>query len=117
MKELTDEQLDIKEAKQAREMLLNNIKMGKNLEKLKKLPEFKELILDMFIENGKSILWDNIKYLSEEQLRGRGSDRNEELIEAMKGQVKARLDLEGFMDTVESDYIMALEEQNEAKED
>ena len=112
---LTDEQLEIKEEQQAKEVLRQNLELGRALEKLKKNPDFKLVIEGTFLKIGKSILWQNIQHLSEEEMKGRGSERNLELIEAIKGQVKSRLDFEGFMDTVEADYEGSLEEVDEAQ--
>ena len=114
MEELTTtEQLELQQEKETREKLKLDISLGKDLEKLRKNRAFKNVVENMFIKQGKSILWQNIQILTEEQLKGRGSDKNLEIIEAIKGQVKSRLDFEGFMDTVENDYAMALEEQAE----
>jgi len=114
MTDSTLEQLELQQEKQERELLNHNIKVGKALEELKKEANFKLVFMSLFLEQGKSILWDNTKHLTEEQLKGRGSDKNLEVLEAIKGQIKSRLDLEGFMDTIEHDYensILELEEQ------
>jgi len=110
----TLEQLEAQQEKQERELLKHNIKVGKALEKLKKDPNFKLVFLELFIKHGKNLLWENTKYLTEEQLKGRGSEKNLEILEAIKGQIKSRIDFEGFIDTVENDYensVAELEEQ------
>jgi len=117
----TLEQLEAQQEKQERELLKHNIKVGKALEKLKKDPNFKLVFLELFIKHGKNLLWENTKYLTEEQLKGRGSEKNLEILEAIKGQIKSRIDFEGFLDTIENDYensVAELEEQEaESKED
>jgi len=117
MEKLNEEQLEIEEQRQAKAIIRNSIQAGKDLDKLRKTPEFQRLIEVMFIQQGKDILWQNTIHLTEEQLKGRGNDNNLKMIEALKGQVKSRLDLEGFFDTVESDYLNAIEEIDEQKED
>lgn len=128
MEKLTQEQLEMKQAaevkaeqeeraaleaaenKKIREKLAYDIQMGKDLAALKKNPAFKAVFLGVFLGNGKAILWENIKHLTEEQMKGKGNDRNLEVIRALEGQVKTRLDFEGFIDTVENDYNNAAEE-------
>lgn len=101
--ELTQEQLEKLEAKEIREKLNTEIQRGKELERLKKNPGFKALFLELFIEQGKSILWENIKHLTEGQMLGKGSDRNLEVIKELKQQVRSRLDLDGFINAIEND--------------
>jgi len=121
MEELNEEQLEIKRANEEKEIIRHAIQAGKDLEQLRKSPAFKRLFLGIFLDMGKDILWQNIQRLTEEQMKGRGNDKNLEIIELIKGQVKSRLDFEGFMDTVEADYenaLIELEEQEaESKED
>lgn len=117
MFELTTEQLEYSEKKAVIEKLKNEVKFGKHLEKLRKMPEFQELILDLFLTNGKNILWENIRYLTEGQMKGLGSDKNLEMIEKIKGQVQSRVDLEGFFDTVEHDAENAKEELTEMEKE
>ena len=111
--QLSEEQLEIQAEAQAQEVMRKNLELGRALAKLRKNPDFKLVIEDTFLSLGKDILWQNITYLTEEELKNRGSEKNRELIEAIKGQVKSRLDLEGFFDTVDSDYENSLEEVEE----
>jgi len=116
MEELTQEQLEIAKREEARreqevqQMIKQSIQAGKDLEKLKKSPAWKRLVEGLFLQQGLDILWQNLRHLKEEQMKGRGNDRNLEVIEMIEGQVKSRLDFQGFLDTVENDYENALEE-------
>ncbi len=114
---LTDEQLEAKELTEIREGLDNAIAIGKSLEALKGNPHFKVVFEELFLKNGLSILWENTRHLTEEQLKGRGNDRNLEVLEMLKGQIKTRLDFDGFMDTIENDYSLAVEELAELDAD
>ena len=113
MEKLNIEQLEIEQAKQEMEILKQSIQAGKDLEKLRKTPEFKRLFDGMFIKLGGDILWQNIRNLTEEQMKGRGSEKNLEVIKMMEGQIKSRVDFQGFLDTVENDYLNAVAEQEE----
>lgn len=108
--ELTQEQLEMQEAKEIREKLNEQILMGKEMERLKVNPAFKKLFTDLFLETGNKILWENIKHLSEGQMMGKGSDRNLEVLEELKKQVHARLIVDAFINTVEHDADNAAEE-------
>jgi len=105
--ELNQEQLEANEEKAIREKIRLSIRLGKNLEKLQKTPEFKAVFNEVFLKDGLEILWQNIRHLEEEQMKGRGNDKNLEIITLIKGQVKTRLDFKGFLDTVEDDRLNA----------
>ena len=107
--ELTPEQ----EEALIREDLTTAVNMGNALAKLRKTPEFKMVFDEVFLEKGLEILWQNIRRLEEGQMVGRGSDKNKEVIGMIKGQVKTRLDLIGFLDTVENDRQGAVESLEE----
>ena len=117
MKELTTEQLEIARAEEEKKIVKQSIQAGKDLIKLRKDPAFKRLFEGLFIKSGREILWDNLQHLIEGQLQGRGSDQNLAMIEKLKGQVKSRLDLETFMNTVEYDYDNVLAEIEEQEAD
>jgi len=107
--EQTTEQLEQAEQRQIVKQLEESIKLGKSLNELKASKHFKKVFMETFLDMGKNILWENIRHLKEEQLKGRGSDKNLEVLTLIEGQVKSRLDFEGFMDTVENDAINAME--------
>lgn len=107
--ELTQEQLDRQELEEARDELNKSVMLGKSLKALRGNPHFNILIEEMFITNGRNILWENIRTLTEGQLTGRGGDTNQKTIDLMTEQVKARLILEGFLNAVEQDAIGAEE--------
>ncbi len=123
MEEFSSEEIEQQEREEAvavQEKIDYDIRVGKILARLRTNPDFKELVEEIFIKQGKKILWENVVHLTEVQLTDRGSDRNLEVIEAIKGQVKSRLDFEGFMDTVEYDAEAAkqelIEQEQTAKE-
>lgn len=116
MSELNEEQLEIAQAAQERKLIKDAIRHGKDLETLRKNPAFQRVFEGLYVEFGKKILWENIMHLTEGQMIGRGNDKNLEMIEAIKGQVKSRLDFQGFMDTVENDYANALEMEEDEDE-
>ncbi len=123
MEELTPEQLEIAKREEARrekevqQMIKQSIQAGKDLEKLKKSPAWKRLVEGLFLTQGMEILWQNLRHLKEEQMKGRGNDRNLQVIEMIEGQVKTRLDFQGFLDTVENDYESALAELEEQEKE
>lgn len=108
--ELTTEQLEKQEEKEIREKLNAEIQRGIDMERLKNNPAFKSIFLELFLAQGKSILWENIKHLTEGQMIGKGSDKNLQVIEELKRQVHVRLDLEGFINAVENDAATAKRE-------
>ncbi len=110
------EQQEREEAIAIQEKIDYDIRIGKILARLRTNPDFKELIEKIFIEQGKKILWENVVHLTEVQLTDRGNDKNLEIIEAIKGQVKSRLDFEGFMDTIEYDADAAKQEPVEQEQ-
>ena len=107
------EQSELQELQQASQY-------GQQLRRLRTNPDFKDIIEKLFLDDGADILWENVRHLTEVQLTNRGSERNVEILEALKGQIKSRLDFKGFMDTIENDaegadlelddYIEAVEE-------
>jgi len=105
--ELNEEQLEANEERAIREKIRLSIRLGKDLEKLRKTPEFKTVFDDTFVKTGLDILWQNVRHLEEEQLRGRGNDKNVEIVDLIKGQIKTRLDFQGFIDTIEDDKLNA----------
>ena len=105
----TTEQLEEAEQRQIVKQLQESIKLGESLQELKKNKHFKKVFLEVFMDMGKNILWENVRHLKEEQLKGRGSDKNLEVLALIEGQIKTRLDFEGFMDTVENDANNAIE--------
>ena len=109
----TTEQLEQSEQRQIVKELEQSIKLGESLIELKASKPFKKVFMEVFLNMGKNILWENIRHLKEEQLKGRGSDKNLEILTLIEGQVKTRLDFEGFMDTVENDANNAIEELRE----
>jgi len=109
VEELTTEQMEAREEKQIREDARHSIQLGKDLEKLRKSPEFKRVFDETFVTLGKKVLWENTQHLSEEQMKGRGSDRNVETIGLINKQIEARVHYEGFLDTIEHDFEMATE--------
>jgi len=109
VEELTTEQLEAREEKNIRENARLSIQLGKDLAKLRKMPEFKRVFDETFLETGKKILWENVQHLSEEQMKGRGNDRNVEMIDLLSKQIEARVHYQGFLDTIEHDFEMATE--------
>lgn len=105
--------LEREEAKTIRLKLNHDIQIGKGLKQLRVHPAFKAIFLELFLANGKQILWENIKHLTEEQMKGRGSDRNLNVLEELRNQVGTRVDFEGFLDTIENDYKNAIEDLEE----
>ena len=103
--ELTDEQLDA----QIREDLAVSIELGKAFSKLRTSPEYKRIFDEVYLKNGLDVLWQNTRHLTEGQMIGRGSDKNQQTIDLINGQVKSRLDFKGFIDTIESDYESAVD--------
>ena len=108
MEQPTEEQ--ITEIKEMRIQLQHAVKLGKSLQKLRVNPDFKDLIEVVFLGDGLDILWQNIRNLRQEELKGRGSERNLNILEMLDSQVKSRLDFQGFMDTIENDHENAIEE-------
>jgi len=104
---LNEEQLEAQAERDIREKIRLSIRLGKDLEKLKKTPEFKAVFDDVFLKQGLEILWQNVRHLEEEQMKGRGNDKNVEIIALIKGQIKTRLDFQGFIDTVLDDKLNA----------
>lgn len=95
-----------------------SIELGRSLANLEKNPDFKTLINDIFIEEGKKILWENIKLYEEADLLDKGTARVEN-IEKFKTEIQARLILKRFFDIVKNDAEGAedqLKELAEAKE-
>ena len=103
--ELTPEQ----EEAQIRDDLKVAIDIGKALKKLRTSPDYKLVFDEVFIQKGLDILWQNTRNLTEGQLTSRGSDKNQEVLGLIQGQIKSRLDFKGFIGTVESDYESAVE--------
>ena len=108
-REMTDAELKA-EDKEIRAGLKNSIELGKDLIKLRGNIAFQNVVENVFIKVGLDILWENIRHLEEEQMKGRGSDKNLEIIKMLKEKVASRLDFDGFMDTLENDYANAHEE-------
>lgn len=103
--------------RQVTEQLNNDIRLGKDLAKLRKLPEFKRVFDQLFITNGKKFLWENIIHIEEEQMMKRREkaelDRGVKTLAGLKRQVDARLVFEAFLNTIEYDYENAVEAQSE----
>lgn len=83
------------------------VQLGNDLKKLRKSPEFKRLIGEVFLENGKNLIWENIKLRSEMLLQGLYAGNEAAMAEAsiknMNTQLQARLILESFLKMIESD--------------
>ena len=107
------EQLEAEEQREIQKQLDASVRLGQALQELRADKKFKLVFEEMFLKNGLNILWENTRHLTEEQLKGRGSDKNLEILELLKAQIKSRLDFQGFMDTVEADAINAVEEIRE----
>lgn len=101
--ELTQEQLEMQEAKKIRQDLQNDIFLGKELKKLQSNPAFKAIIAGLFIEKGKEILWENIKHFTEQTLLGKGTPKSAEQKAEFEKQLYARLHLEGTLNRIEMD--------------
>jgi len=111
--EQTTEQMEQAERKEIIKQLEQSIKLGGQLQTLRATKEFKAVFQEIFLETGLDVLWQNVRHLKEEQLKGRGSDKNEEVIGLMEGQIKTRLDFAGFLDTVDNDANNAIENLRE----
>lgn len=79
-----------------------NIDINEDLKRLKKKRAFKNIIEGVFIETGKTYLWDNIKEHKELDLLQKGSAR-EGNIEKFEQELQARLILERFLKAIEED--------------
>ena len=108
--EQTLEQAEQAAQQQIAKQLEQSVKLGRSLQELKKNKAFKAVFEEVFLTNGLDILWQNVRHLKEEQLKGRGSEKNIEVLALLEGQIKSRLDMQGFMDTVEVDANNAIEE-------
>lgn len=108
--ELTQEQLEMQEAKKIREDLQKDIFLGKELKKLQGNPAFKTIIEQLFLESGKEILWDNIKHFTEQTLLGKGTDKTDAMKAEFEQQLYARLHLEGTLNRIEADADSATQE-------
>jgi len=86
------------------------VRYGKIYQELEKLKGFKELVLDTFIDNGLDILWENKRRLGEAQMMGKGSDKNQEILELLDKEIAARLTLKQFFGRVMDDANIAAEE-------
>jgi len=93
-----------------------NIELGRSLKRLSNTPEFKELIDEIYIKQGKTILWDNIRAYEEAELLEKGSTRAEN-IQKMKIEIQARLILERFFETVQFDADDAEETLKQLEEE
>ncbi len=111
--EQTTEQMEQAERREITKQLEQSIKLGEQLQTLRATKEFKAVFQEIFLETGLDVLWQNVRHLKEEQLKGRGSDKNEEIIGLMEGQIKTRLDFAGFLDTVDNDANNAIENLRE----
>ncbi len=111
--EQTTEQMEQAERREITKQLEQSIKLGEQLQTLRATKEFKAVFQEIFLETGLDVLWQNVRHLKEEQLKGRGSDKNEEIIGLMEGQIKTRLDFAGFLDTVDNDANTAIENLRE----
>ncbi|WP_373069836.1 hypothetical protein [Sulfurimonas sp.] len=101
-KEVTIEQLvALKEEAQ------QSINLGELLERLEKKKEFKE-IYKLFVEDGKTLLWENIKAYKEADMLEKGTARVEN-IERFETEVQARLIFERFINRIKSDAAEARE--------
>jgi len=89
--------------------------LAASLARLKKNSDFQMIIEEIFIENGRELLWENIKAYEESDLLDKGSAKAEN-VGRFKTEVQARLILKRFLDTITSDAEEAEESIKEAIE-
>ena len=98
--------LEAQQDKESIDQLIANskrsIELRNTLDRLSKNPDFKEIVQTIYITDGKSILWDNIKTYEELELLEKGSTRTEN-IQKMKTELQARLILERFFERIRFD--------------
>ena len=111
--EMTAEQ----EEAQIREDLGVSIELGRAFSKMRSTPEYKRIFDEVYLRDGLDVLWQNTRNLTEGQLVGRGSNKNQEVIDLIKGQIKSRLDFKNFTETIESDFESAVETLAEMDEE
>lgn len=80
--------------------------MGAALERLRKNPDFKLLVSEIYLATAKELLWDNIKNYEEADLLEKGSVRSGN-VEKFKVELQARLILERFLKQIEEDAASA----------
>ena len=115
--EKTTEQLEQEQQREITKQLETSVKFGNYLRELRQDKRFKAIFEKLFLDDGLRILWENTRHLKEEQLKGRGSETNQDILKAIEGQIKSRLDFAGFLDTVLDDAQNAAEELQEMKEE
>ncbi len=118
----TTEQLEAQDLERVISTLQSDIDLGKDLRSLRKRPEFQRVFDALFIDDGKTFLWDNITHLEEEVMIARKEndevERAKDMIRRLKRQVDGRLVFESYIDTIEHDAENAAEallEMNEGK--
>ncbi len=118
----TTEQLEAQDLERVIRTLQSDIDLGKDLRSLRKRPEFQRVFDTLFIDDGKTFLWDNITHLEEEVMIARKEndevERAKDMISRLKRQVDGRLVFSSFIDTIEHDAENAAEallEMNEGK--
>ena len=67
--DMTEEEFDKEQARQIRERLNEDIRIGKALAKLRKMPEFKEVFDELNVTTGKKFLWENVIHVEEELMK------------------------------------------------
>lgn len=92
-----------------------SITLNQDLELLLKNKRFNNIIMDVFIKNGKDFLWENIREHEEADLIQKGSARAGN-VERFKIELQARLILERFFNTIKDDAEHALGAIEEAEE-
>lgn len=92
-----------------------NIELNKQLQALKNNKQFKNIISKLFIDDGKSYLWDNIKEHEELDLLQKGTARAGN-VERFKVELQARLILGKFFETIEDEAEHAEQSIQEAED-
>ena len=84
------------------------MELSKAVESLIHNEHFKRVVLDLFIRDGKSALWENIREFEEQNLKN-FNEKRAGTITKLKEEVHARLILEGFFNLILSDGEAAAE--------
>lgn len=91
-----------------------HIELNDKIEQLKKNKNFKTIIEEVFLKQGKEYLWENIKSHEEMELLDKGSTR-EGNIAMFKKELQARLIFERFLNSFAGDAEHARETIEEAE--
>lgn len=107
--ELTEAELILTQEQEAKLDIQEKLDMARKMDNLSKDRDFIDVFTNLYIEQGKQVLWENIRHLEELNLKSFNEGRAK-TIEKLKGEVKSRLDLESFIDLIISDGEAAEEE-------